>query len=125
MENPQTAINTKSENRHILAQKPKNRSRKKAKTATPKSLMTPSSSIWDMSYSQMLSLPHPDVVGMGGEGGGPPAKIIHGNFFQKSSATSSSNKSKRNVKNNLNLYGKIERCVYFFFFYTALLACNE
>ena len=31
----------------------------------------------------MLSLPHPDVVGMGGEGGGPPAKIIHGNFFQK------------------------------------------
>lgn len=95
MENPQTAINTKSENRHILAQKPKNRSRKKAKTATPKSLMTPSSSIWDMSYSQMLSLPHPDVVGMGGEGGGPPAKIIHGNFFQKSSATSSSNKSKR------------------------------
>ena len=45
--------------------------------------MTPSSSIWDMSYSQMLSLPHPDVVGMGGEGGGPPAKIIHGNFFKK------------------------------------------
>ena len=59
----------------------------------------------------MLSLPHPDVVGMGGEGGGPPAKIIHGNFFQKSSATSSSSKSKRNFKNR-----KIERCIYFFLF---------
>ena len=59
----------------------------------------------------MLSLPHPDVVGMGGEGGGPPAKIIHGNFFQKSSATSSSSKSKRNFKNR-----KIGRCIYFFLF---------
>ena len=38
-ENPQNAMNTRTENQHFLAQKPKNRSEKKVKTATPKSLI--------------------------------------------------------------------------------------